>query len=335
MRRSEFEDNRPELVEELLSTCKIGHLAFEREGEIELLPFNFVFHRGRIFFHGAPQSGLAAAKGTKVKFLTYNSVAWIPSTWRHPSLACPATTYFQSLSMTGVLTEVIDLEEKAAALETFMDKYQDEPWKPLTDKAYHGPLKALFVASIAVENPVVKYKTGQNLTPKQRETVYRKLRERSRGGDRQVAQAMLEVDQELSDSGWVESLNRSQTESVARLLTGTYWALGRTVAEQRELNERSQIVLAKCEGNEILAFCRVNLMSPKNAFLSDVVVAPRLRGKGLGTELMRRLLSHPKIQTVNRLMLFTRDREHFYGRFGFQEKYRTDSVYMVLTRSED
>jgi uncharacterized protein len=330
MRRQEFALTDLETARSILQAAKIGHLAFLRDDGLELLPYNFALDGDQVYFHASPKTGLAQAVGQKIRFLAYDKVAWIPSTWRHPELACPATTYFCSLTLNSSLAEVTEIQEKARALECFMKKYQpDEPYKALDDPAYHGPLDALFVGKIKIENPVTKMKMGQHLKPKHRENVYRNLRKRSLLGDREVAQAMRNADPDLGDKPWVESLTEAQLHSVTELLRDTYWAINRSVEEQRLLNHHSQVLVAHCQGEQVTAFARVSLASPGTGYLADVVVHPEHRGKGLGKELVERITQHPRIKRIGRLMMVTKDSESLYRQFGFEAKYRTDTTFMV------
>jgi predicted N-acetyltransferase YhbS/nitroimidazol reductase NimA-like FMN-containing flavoprotein (pyridoxamine 5'-phosphate oxidase superfamily) len=329
MRRQEFARNDLQAVQPVLDGARIGHLAYLRDGEVELLPYNFVNMGSRVYVHTSPKTGLASAVGDRIKFLAYNNVAWIPSTWRHPELACPATTYYASVSFSSILEEVTDLVEKADVLEAFMKKYQSESYKPLRDEAYHGPLKALLVGSLKVENPACKLKMGQNLTAKHRERVYRGLRHRALLGDRQVAHAMTLANEDCGEEGWVEELTDAQTAQLTSLLAETYWAGGRTVADQARLNQQSHLVLAKCDGNRVLAFVRVALLNTRSAYMGDVIVHPDHRGNGLGNELMRRLFEHPRIQEIGRFMLVTKTAQTLYEKFGFETKFETDTSFMV------
>ena len=329
MRRQEFARRDIDTVRPVLNGAQIGHLAFCRDSEIELLPYNFVHDESRVYFHSSPGTGLARAVGSSIKFLAYDNVAWIPSTWRHPELACPATTYYASVSFTSPLQEVTDLTEKADILEAFMAKYQSEPFKPLRDVAYHGPLKALFVGSLKVENPVCKLKMGQHLTPKQRKRVYNSLRHRALLGDREVAHAMTLANADCGEEGWVESLTPAQTVHLTSLLRETYWAAQRTVADQSRLNRQSHLVLAKCDGERVLAFARVALLNTRSAYMGDVIVHPDYRGRGLARELMEKLFEHPRIREIGRFMLVTKTAQALYEKFGFESKFETDTTFMV------
>ena len=333
MRRQEFLQTSPELALSVLQESRVGHLAFLRGNEVELLPYNFAYHQGQLYFHSSPKTGLAEACGQAVKFLAYHKLSWLPSTWKHPELACPATTYFCSLSLKANLQRVEERSEKATALEAFMQKYQEESYKPLVDKEYDKHLKALFVARLEVKDPIVKCKMGQHLTKNQREGVLEKLRFRAKPEDRGVAQLMRDMNAGLDDGEWREDLTLAQTEDLARQLSVTYWAEGRTSFQQRELNEQSNVLLAKCDGNKVLCFARVTNMSPSNGYLADVLVREGLRGQGLGRELMKKILEHPRIDRLRRVQLFTRDRQEFYNHFDFRE-YRREAGSSFMVREQ-
>ena len=59
-------------------------------------------------------------------------------------------------------------------------------------------------------------------------------------------------------------------------------------------------------------------------WLADVVVDPGLRGRGIGSELVRFALAKARELGVARLYLFTPDRERLYARLGFAVLERTD-----------
>ena len=53
------------------------------------------------------------------------------------------------------------------------------------------------------------------------------------------------------------------------------------------------------------------------AWLCDVYVLEPHRGRGLSKAMMRAALSHPRLQTVRRFTLATRDAHGLYAQFGF------------------
>lgn len=329
MRRTEFANRDTDIVQSVLTQARIGHLAYLRGDDVELLPYNFVCHNGELYFHASPSSGLAGTAGKTVRFLAYDRVAWIPSTWRHPELACPATTYYASVSLSSNLVEVEETQEKADVLEAFMRKYQAEEYRPLRDPSYHGPLQALFVGRLRVVDPVCKLKMGQHLPERHRDRVYQNLRARGGLGDRRVAHAMSLANPDLGEESWVEDLTPAQTAQVAELLGETYWAEGRKALEQAQLNSQTHLLLAHCRGSRVLAFARVILLNRRSAYLADVVVHREHRGNGIGTELLERLLKHPAMAQVGRIMLVTKTAQNLYLRFGFKAVHQTDTTFMV------
>jgi N-acetylglutamate synthase-like GNAT family acetyltransferase len=52
--------------------------------------------------------------------------------------------------------------------------------------------------------------------------------------------------------------------------------------------------------------------------LWDVIVDPSQAGRGLGTRVVKALLGHPRLRTVDQFWLYTSDKQGFYERLGFQ-----------------
>ncbi|KYF65505.1 GNAT family N-acetyltransferase [Sorangium cellulosum] len=76
----------------------------------------------------------------------------------------------------------------------------------------------------------------------------------------------------------------------------------------------------------------------RRAWMFDVMVAPALRGLGVGEAVVRLLLDHPGVRGARSVHLGTQDAHTFYARSGFQ--HRADlppppfmSTEMVLTRT--
>jgi N-acetylglutamate synthase-like GNAT family acetyltransferase len=67
----------------------------------------------------------------------------------------------------------------------------------------------------------------------------------------------------------------------------------------------------------LVGFGRVVTDRATFAYLTDVVIHPAHRGRGLGARLTRRILAHPDLQGLRRFALLTRDAMDFYAAFGF------------------
>lgn len=329
MRRKEF--STPALASEILVRGRLAHLAtLSPEGCLECRPMNYACLDERLYFHSAPKGRLASRDGAAAVATVEDTVTWLPSTWRHAELACPATTYYRSVVVEGRLVEVHDLKLKARVLQAFMERYQPEGgYVPLGDARYHGPLKALTVLELRPDGCGCKVKMGQHLTPAQRATVYAKLVER---GDLDCARAMLRANPDLATplEGWSEDPARLPAEQIHRLLQTTYWAERRDLARVRQHLDEADLNLGYAEAGQLLAYARATLPMAETGWLFDVVVHPEHRGRGLGKELVERLLGHPRLNGLRRIFLDTRDAEGLYAKYGFRELARDENPRRIL-----
>ncbi|MGE0490641.1 MAG: pyridoxamine 5'-phosphate oxidase family protein [Vulcanimicrobiota bacterium] len=189
MRRQEFLIEDRAEVRALLSRARYASLAtVDPEGAPEVRPMNYAVVGEHLYFHTAPGGSLAARVGSLCAVTVVDLAVWIPSTWRHRFMACPATTYYASLVVRGQLLEVGQLEEKARVLEAFMTRYQPEAGHlALTDPRYHGPLRALTVLKVSLERSSLKFKFGQHVSAEQRQVIHQRLLARQGPGDEQCA----------------------------------------------------------------------------------------------------------------------------------------------------
>jgi nitroimidazol reductase NimA-like FMN-containing flavoprotein (pyridoxamine 5'-phosphate oxidase superfamily) len=108
-------------------------------------------HDGALWFHSSPAGETAELVGGRVVACAERIWARIPSWMRDPLRACPATTYYTSVQVEGVLEEVDDPRLRAAALQVMMEHLQPEGRHvPITadDPLYRGPLRGLSIARL-------------------------------------------------------------------------------------------------------------------------------------------------------------------------------------------
>jgi len=194
MRRKEFAVEDREEIEAFLHEMDHGYLGtVTGDGEPRVLPLNFVWHNGCVYFHGslAGEKMRSMAADNRVCFTVAKPYSRIPSYWSDPDLACPATVYFKSVLITGRAEAVTDPAEKAEALAAFMNKLQPEggyaPIDPV-DPRYAKRLAGTAVVRIRPESVTAKFKFGQNMQEERRRTVAERLLERGGPLDAETAE---------------------------------------------------------------------------------------------------------------------------------------------------
>ena len=111
--------------------------------------------------------------------------------------------------------------------------------------------------------------------------------------------------------------SRLDRSLIARFLAGSYWAKG----IPREVVDRSiegSLCFGLYQGEEQIGFARVITDYATFAYLADVFVVEKSRGEGLGIWMMEVIMGHPKLQSLRRWMLATRDAHGLYEKFGWR-----------------
>ena len=195
MRRIDYGGN-PEDLDDILAKTWVGQLGItDPAGYPRVVPVNFAWYNGAVYFHGASagEKFNLFAGGQKVTFMAYIELSSVPSYWRSPEYACPASIYYKSAYLKGVGMLVESLSEKSEALNKLMEKYQPEGgYKPISadDPLYKNGLAETAIFKVAPEKIEVKNKIGQNLTPDVRKIIIQKLVERGAPFDLVTAEEM-------------------------------------------------------------------------------------------------------------------------------------------------
>jgi len=196
MRRKEFQMEQDEDIRLFLQEMSFGYLATVREdGTPSITPLNYVYLNGAIYFHGSRMGEKmnSLASCSSVSFCVAREYAIIPSYFRDPVLACPATAYFKSVLISGTASTVEDLAEKAEALQAMMVKLQPEGGhKPInaSDSDYRGRVKGVAVVRIDPDQINGKFKFGQNLSAEKMTQVAQQLDRRGNPDDAETIQLM-------------------------------------------------------------------------------------------------------------------------------------------------
>ncbi len=101
------------------------------------------------------------------------------------------------------------------------------------------------------------------------------------------------------------------------LLARTYWAGDRTLGEVERSLHSSVIVSAKHVVDGFVGCARAVTDKVTFTWICDVVVHEAHRRRGLGKELVCRLLAHPDV-AATRKVLVTKDAQGLYRQLGFE-----------------
>jgi GNAT superfamily N-acetyltransferase len=120
---------------------------------------------------------------------------------------------------------------------------------------------------------------------------------------------------------------RIDIDAVLAMLHRSHWggALTRLVLERGIANS---VCIGIYDGARQLAFARAITDLATYAYLSDVIVIEDARGRGLGSWMIEAILTHPDLQQLRRIALFTRDARELYERYGFAVGSTSTSIYM-------
>ena len=122
----------------------------------------------------------------------------------------------------------------------------------------------------------------------------------------------------MSDALRLSTRRVPAAQQLARLYSGVAWARDRRLADIRKALQHSDLVVGAWAGRELVGFARASTDFTFRAVLWDVIVDPPYAGQGLGTRLVRSLLEHPRLRTVDQFWLYTSDKQGFYERLGFR-----------------
>ena len=106
-------------------------------------------------------------------------------------------------------------------------------------------------------------------------------------------------------------------ERVHGWLATTYWSPNIRVDVVRQAFTNSLFVGAYTEAREQIGIARAVTDFATFAWLCDVYVAEPYRGHGVARDMVRSLLANPRLTTVRRWCLATRDAHDVYRPLGF------------------
>ena len=65
------------------------------------------------------------------------------------------------------------------------------------------------------------------------------------------------------------------------------------------------------------------------AYLADVYIERKFRGRGLGKWLMQQIMNHPELQNLRLWLLHTQDAHDFYKKYGFSKPTNLENIMQI------
>jgi uncharacterized protein len=113
-------------IEAVLLKEQVGCLALAAEGQPYLVPLNFVYEQGMIYFH-------SRTSGRKVDMISSNAQACFHAATIGPIITgknpCKFNYTFSSVIIEGIVEEVAVLPDKEEILELLVEKYAGKTMK--------------------------------------------------------------------------------------------------------------------------------------------------------------------------------------------------------------
>jgi hypothetical protein len=125
MHRNEREITDKKDIDDIIRRCRVCHLAMCDEGQPYVVPLNFGYDGGFLYFHAAPE-------GRKIDIIKRNNRVGFEFDILHDIVtaeqACKWGAKYESVMGSGTAEIVDDLEAKKEALEWIMRQYGNGAW---------------------------------------------------------------------------------------------------------------------------------------------------------------------------------------------------------------
>ena len=120
-----------------------------------------------------------------------------------------------------------------------------------------------------------------------------------------------------------------EASQLLRLFHQAPWAKDRTLDDAKEMLRHTDMALCAWDGDLLVGFGRVLTDFVYRATIWDVIVDKAYQGQGVGTDVVQRILNHPRLKKVELFWLCTR-MPKFYEKLGFSSKEQTGMVWSRL-----
>jgi ribosomal protein S18 acetylase RimI-like enzyme/nitroimidazol reductase NimA-like FMN-containing flavoprotein (pyridoxamine 5'-phosphate oxidase superfamily) len=284
-----------------------------------------------VVFHGSALGEKQSLLGRPVCLQAEEVLATIPSTFTDPERACPATTYYRSVQAEGVAEVVEDPTEKARALEALMGRFQPAGGHRPIDAEhplYAQAVRTVQVVAVRLTQLQGKSNLGQAKPLEVRRAVLEGLWRRGLPRDPEVIERLRAATPHdpapprfFAPAGvtlhvWAPPADAALA---AAALADAYWNVGLSQAALTAAHRAADAWVVGRDAEGLCATARAISDDAKHAWIYDVWVHPRARGRGVATALLSLLLEHPRVRGAARVHLGTKDAQAVYRKLGFEE----------------
>ncbi len=352
MRRNRYPWPREQALA-LLATADTAHFALTGEdGQPLLRCLHVVIDADALCFHASLHGQKSVAVGKLAVAGVERKLAVVPSYAFDPERACPATTWYLSVQVRGLLERVEDPHRKARILQKLMTSLQPEGGHVPIDAEhplYRKAIDGIDVLALPLTELEGRAKIGQNRNDDQIRTALTWLWRRGDppGSDLSIdasIEAILDARPELAVPEFLRGPSGarlccrprdSEVDDAVALVAGEYWNTASSSETLRRAHLCSGVwVGARDEAGRLIATARASTDAAKHAWIYDVAVEASWRGRGVGAALLQLMLDHPSMREVAFIPLQTRDAERLYARFGFEPHPGTGNPrYVRIARS--
>ena len=119
-----------------------------------------------------------------------------------------------------------------------------------------------------------------------------------------------------TQENYKQEIDYDQLQDLFRI--AAFWAKDRSIDDLKIAIANSAPVVTIWDECRLIGFARATSDGIYRATIWDVVIHPDYQGSGLGRKLVETVLTHPKVNRVERVYLMTTHKQSFYERIGFE-----------------
>nr|YP_002049130.1 hypothetical protein PCC_0483 [Paulinella chromatophora]ACB42920.1 hypothetical protein PCC_0483 [Paulinella chromatophora] len=108
------------------------------------------------------------------------------------------------------------------------------------------------------------------------------------------------------------------------------WAIGRSKLKLKLKLDASVVSVSAWYGSKLVGFGRASSDGVFRAVLWDILVSTHWQGKGIGKQIVKKLLTSPSLENVEKVYLMTTKSGGFYQQLGF--KYADTQKMLFLSK---